>query len=216
MQPTSETSTKENRSPPCRDNVPYQSESSTSPPSLVTPLKASQTTSSKDAPILFTDSNTTDSLSPADEKASNKPWDSGIEDSSRSTDSSILEDLEISLDSTDFRSIVSELDIKGSKSSPPADRLELDQEEANQILEQLMKGYQCVQPFSKNLTDEELEDIFKYGLVSTNMYAWHCMHVISTFYHIFAANDNCLFYHSINQKSKSIWPEIDFYEVLMY
>nr|XP_022294170.1 nuclear receptor ROR-beta-like [Crassostrea virginica] len=164
VQPTSETSTKENGSPPCRDNVPYQSESSTSPPSLVTPLKASQTTSSKDAPILFTDTNTTDSLSPADEKASNKPWDSGIEDSSRSTDSSILEDLQISLDSTDLRSIMSELDMKGSKSSPPADRLELDQEEANQILEQLMKGYQCVQPFSKNLTDEELEDIFKYGL----------------------------------------------------
>ena len=190
--------------------MPYQSESSTSPPSLVIPLKASQTTSSKDAQILFTDTKATDSLSPGDEKVSNKPWDSGIEDSSRSTDSSILEDLEISLDSTDFRSIVSELDIKGS-----GDCLALEQEEANQILEQLMKGYQCVQPFSKNLTDEELEDIFKYGLVSTNMYAWHCMHVISTFYHIFAANVNCLFYDS-NQKRKSIWPEIDFYEVLMY
>lgn len=36
--------------------------------------------------------------------------------------------------------------------------------ETDQIMKQLMTGYQCIQPFSKSLTDEELNEIFTYGL----------------------------------------------------
>lgn len=36
--------------------------------------------------------------------------------------------------------------------------------DTDQIIKQLMTGYQCIQPFSKSLTDEELNEIFTHGL----------------------------------------------------
>lgn len=46
----------------------------------------------------------------------------------------------------------------------PGDTLLSEQEETDQIMEQLMTGYQCLQPYSKSLTDEELNEVLKYGL----------------------------------------------------
>lgn len=42
--------------------------------------------------------------------------------------------------------------------------------DTDQIIKQLMTGYQCIQPFSKSLTDEELNEIFTHGLVSVFSY----------------------------------------------
>jgi hypothetical protein len=42
----------------------------------------------------------------------------------------------------------------------------LDREESNQVVNTLMTGYHCLQPFTKSLTDEELDDIFTHGVVS--------------------------------------------------
>jgi hypothetical protein len=42
----------------------------------------------------------------------------------------------------------------------------LDREETNQLINKLMTGYHYLQPFTKSLTDEELEGIFTHGVVS--------------------------------------------------